>query len=121
MFLEILAALLHFHQHDGFPDVIGERRAAAVLVGFADAKFGRAPHVETTGLAKGLKEPVEEDFRLAFFVARDVLLAPRGEFGEFVPARHGLVLPQGRRGINPELQSAGGVSFFIRVHLCLSC
>jgi hypothetical protein len=38
MFLEILAALFHFDEHDGFRDVIGESRAAALLVRFADAK-----------------------------------------------------------------------------------
>ena len=61
MFLEILPALFHFHEHDGFPDIIGEGRAAAVLVGFADAEFGRAARVETTGLAEGLKKAVEEE------------------------------------------------------------
>ena len=37
------------------------------------------PRVETTGLAEGLGEPVKEDFRLALFIAGDVLGAPRGE------------------------------------------
>jgi hypothetical protein len=38
--------------------------------------------IETTGLTEGLKETVEEDLRLALFVARDVLLAPGGKFSE---------------------------------------
>jgi len=49
--LQILAALFHFHQHDGFPDVIGKDGAAAIFAGFADAEFGMAAHVETAGLA----------------------------------------------------------------------
>ena len=90
---------------NGFPDVIGEGRAAAVFAvfaGFAGAKLGRAAHVEAAGLTKGLKEAVEEDLRLALFVARDVRLAPRGEFREFVPARHGGGLHEDRRGSNAE-------------------
>ena len=80
MFLQIRAALFHFNQHDGFPDVIRKRGATAVLVGFADAELRRAPDIKTAGLAKGLKEPVEKDFVLTFFIARDVLLTPRDEF-----------------------------------------
>jgi hypothetical protein len=44
--LQILAALFHFNQHDGFPNVIGERGAATVLVGFTDAEFGFAANVQ---------------------------------------------------------------------------
>jgi hypothetical protein len=78
--LQILAALFHFDQHDGLPNVIGERRAAAVFVGFADAKFGFAAHVKRAGLAKGLEETIQEDLCLTFFVAGDVFLTPRDEF-----------------------------------------
>ena len=65
--------------------------------------------IAAAGLTEGLKEPVEEDLRLAFFVAGDVLLTPRGEFGEFFPARHGGVLHQRRRNGNSELFSEGTV------------
>jgi len=88
MLLEVLPALFHFDEHDGFPDIIGEGRAPAVFVGFADAEFGRAARVETAGLAEGLKEPVEKDLRLPLFVARDVFLTPGGECSEFIGIRH---------------------------------
>jgi hypothetical protein len=45
--------------------------------------------VETAGLTEGLKEAVEEDLRVALFVAGYVLLAPSGKFSEFVGIRHG--------------------------------
>ncbi len=94
MFLEILAALFHFDEHDGFPDVIGEGRPTAVFVGFADAEFRRATYIKRTALAEGLEEAVEEDLRLALFIAGDVIRAPCGEFEESFPARHGGVLQQ---------------------------
>lgn len=94
VFLEVLAALFHFDEHDGFPNIIGEGGAAAVLVGFAEAEFGGAADVQTTGLAKGLKEAIQKDLGLAFFVAGDVFPAPRGKFSEFFPARHGEVLQE---------------------------
>jgi len=98
MALEVFAALFHFDEHDGFPDVIRKGNAAAILIGFADAELGLPAYVERAGLAKGLKEPVEEDLRLTLLVAGDVFGASRGEFGEFFPARHGGVLPEsGRR------------------------
>ena len=80
MLLQIHAALFHFDEDDGFPDVIGEGGAAAVFVGFADAEFGGA-----TGRLKVGELRVEG---LAFFVAGDVLLAPGDEFGEFFPVGH---------------------------------
>src|SRR5208283_2983650 len=99
VFLEGLAALLHFDEHDGFPDVIGEGGAAAVLAGFAEAELGEAADVQTAGLAKGLKETIQKDLGLAFFVAGDVFPAPRGKFSEFFPARHEEVLAEnGARG-----------------------
>ncbi len=60
------AALFHFDDLDGFPDVISERRAAAVFIGFADAEFRLSANIERTGLTEGLKETVEEDLRLTF-------------------------------------------------------
>ena len=78
--LQVRAALFHFDEHDGFPNVIGERRAAAVFVGLADAEFGMPAHVERTGLTEGLKEAIQEDLRLTFFVARDVSLTPGNKF-----------------------------------------
>jgi hypothetical protein len=78
----------------GFPDVISEGGATAVLVGFAEAEFGGAADIQTTGLAKGLKETIQKYLGLAFFVAGDVLPAPGGKFSEFFPARHGEVLPE---------------------------
>ena len=62
--------------------------AAAVFVGFADAELGGAADIEAAGLAEALKEAVEEDLGLAFFVAGDVLLAPGDEFGKFFPVGH---------------------------------
>ena len=60
--------------------------------------------IAAAGLTEGLKEPVEEDLRVAFFVAGDVLLTPRGEFGEFFPVRHGGVLQEACRVSNPKLR-----------------
>jgi len=94
MALEVFAALFHFDEHDGFPDVIRKGNAAAILIGFADAELGLPAYVERAGLAKGLKEPVEEDLRLTLLVAGDVFGASRGEFGEFFPARHGGALAE---------------------------
>jgi hypothetical protein len=94
VFLQVLAALFHFDEHDGFPNIIGEGGAAAVLVGFAEAEFGGAADIQTAGLAKGLEETIQKDLGLAFFVTGDVFLAPRREFSEFFPARHGEVLPE---------------------------
>lgn len=100
MLLQIRAALLHFDEHDGFPDVIGEGGAAAVLVGFADAELGRTADVKTAGLTKRLEEAVEEDLRLAFFVARDVLRAPGGELAQSVGIRHGRFLAELARRVS---------------------
>jgi len=61
------------------------------------SQSGRAAHVKTAGLTEGLEEAIQEDLRLTFFVAGDVFLTPRGEFGEFFPARHGRVLPENRQ------------------------
>ena len=80
MLLQIRATPFHFDKHDGFPNVIGERRAAAVFVGFTNPEFSSATDIETSLLTEGLKKTVEEDLRLTFFVARDVLLTPRNEF-----------------------------------------
>jgi hypothetical protein len=44
--------------------------------------------------------------RLTLFITGDVLVTPRGEFGEFFPARHGEVLPEARRVSNAELSKA---------------
>jgi hypothetical protein len=40
-------------------------------------------------LAEGLAAPVEEDLRLALFIAGDVVSAPLDEFKESFPAQHG--------------------------------
>ena len=88
MLLQIHAALFHFDEDDGFPNVIGESGAAAVVFGFPDAEFGGTANIEATGLAEALEKAIEEDLGLAFFVAGDVLLAPGDEFGEFFPVGH---------------------------------
>jgi hypothetical protein len=100
MLLQIHATLFPFDEDDGVPDVVGKGGAAAVFVGFADAKLGGAADVETAGLAETLKEAVEKDLGLALFVAGDVLKAPGSEFGEFFPVGHG----QGRETQKQELQ-----------------
>ena len=87
------AALLDLHEDDGVPDEIGERRAAAVLVRFADAEFRMPAYVERARLTEGLEEAVEEDLGLTFFNARDVFPAPFGKISKFFPLRHaGVVL-----------------------------
>lgn len=86
------AALLYLEEHDGFPDEIGERGAATVISGLADAELGLPVHVERAGLAEGLEEAVQVKLRYALFIAGEVLFRPRGEFSEFVPARLGGVL-----------------------------
>ena len=58
-------------------------------------------------LATGPAQPVEKNLRLTFFIAGDVALAPPGEFGEFIPARHGGVLPEGLASRNAALCKAG--------------
>ena len=63
-----------------------------------------ATDVERAGLTEGLKKTVEEDLRLSFFVASNVLLTPRGKFGEFFPVRHGGVLQEACRVSNPKLR-----------------
>jgi MFS transporter, ACS family, tartrate transporter len=42
-------------------------------------------------LTERLQGTIKEDLRLAFFVADDVLVTPRDEFGELFPPRHGAV------------------------------
>jgi hypothetical protein len=79
MLLQVRAAVFHFDEHDGFPDVIGERRAAAVFISFADAEFRLPANVERAWLAEGLEKAVEEDLRLALFVAGDVFPTPCDE------------------------------------------
>jgi len=63
-----------------------------------------ATDVERAGLTEGLKKTVEEDLRVTLFVAGDMLLTPRGEFGEFFPVRHGWVLQEACRVSNPKLR-----------------
>jgi MYXO-CTERM domain-containing protein len=63
-----------------------------------------ATDIERAGLTEGLKKTVEEDLRLSFFVASNVLLTPHGEFGEFFPVRHGGVLQEACRVSNPKLR-----------------
>jgi hypothetical protein len=55
-------------------------------------------------MAKRNKKAVEEDLRLTFLVAGDVLPTPRGEFREFFPARHGCLVPEQPAVSNPELR-----------------
>ena len=80
------------------PWVLLEFRADDVLGGFGQAAFGVVAYVERDGLTEGLEEPVQEDLRLALFVAGDVFVAPSDEFGEFVPARHGRPATDSRQG-----------------------
>ena len=95
MFLKIFAALFHFDEHDRFPDVIGERSAAAILGRFQNAKFRRAADVKRAVETEGLKQPVEKDLHLAFFVAGDVFLIPAYKRGKLFGVRHGEVLREG--------------------------
>src|SRR5204862_6377081 len=76
---QIRAALLHLDRHDRLPNVFGERRAAAIFGGFADAHLGSAADVEGAFLAERLEETVEEDLRPALLVAGDVGGGPGGE------------------------------------------
>lgn len=64
-------------------------RRSSALRAFVDAEFRLPADVERAGLAEGLEEAIKDDLHLALFITGDVLLTPRGEFGEFVPARHG--------------------------------
>jgi len=47
------------------------------------------------GFAEALEKAVEEDSRLTFFVAGDVLVAPRNEFSEFFRVRYGVGICKG--------------------------
>jgi hypothetical protein len=76
---EVGAALLHLDDDDRLPDVIGERGAAAVFAGFADAQLGGAPDFERSLLAEGAEEAVEKYLGFALFIAFDVLRGPIDE------------------------------------------
>lgn len=102
--LERLAALFHLDEHDGFPDEVGERGAAAVLAGLADAELRRAADIERAGLAEGLEEAVEEDLGLAFFVAGDVLAAPVDELGEFRGVSHAMSFTRETGAVSSEAE-----------------
>src|SRR5690348_13452422 len=65
MLRQVRAALLHFDEDDGLPDVVGEAGAAAVFGGLTDAHLGGAAEVERALLAEGAEEAVEEDLALA--------------------------------------------------------
>jgi hypothetical protein len=92
--LQVRAAPFHLDQYDRFPDQIGEGDAA--LVGLGHAHFEGGPGgSEAIGPAEGLEQMIQEDLRLALFVAGEVLLAPADELGEFLGARHGAGLPKG--------------------------
>ena len=52
MFLEVLAALFHFDQHDGFPDQIGEGGAATVIF---DPLFENGPGLLGSAVTEGLE------------------------------------------------------------------
>src|SRR5262249_26219336 len=56
MSLEILTALLHFDEYNGFPNVVGKGRATAVFIGFADAEFRFAAYIQGARLAESLKQ-----------------------------------------------------------------
>ena len=104
MFLQRLAALIHFHQDDGLPDQVGEGGAAAPA--FGNALFQRRAGFPHPTLLEGLEQAVEEDLRFALFIALDVLLAPLDEGLEQFSAIHvgiltkppGFVTPRGRVG-----------------------
>jgi len=79
-------------------------------VGFPDAEFRRAADVETAWLTKGLKETVEEDLRLTLFVTVDGLLAPGGEFSEFVRTWHASFVAECGRGVSKDCAPAWLIS-----------
>ena len=69
------AAILQLHEHDRFPDEIGEGGAA--LIGLGHAHFERGDgRLQAVGPAEGLEEGVEEGLGLALFIAGEVLVAP---------------------------------------------
>ena len=88
MLLQVCPALLHFNQHDWFPDVICEGDAATVFLGLANPELCNPANIEATGLAHRLKEPVEEDLGLTLFVTRNVGGAPLDKGLKFFRARH---------------------------------
>jgi hypothetical protein len=94
MLLERLATLLHLDERNRFPNQIGERGAAAVFLVLADAEFRLPAGVQNAGMAKGMEKPVEEDLRLAFFIAGDVLLGPVDEVGEFGAVGHAVFVAE---------------------------
>jgi len=67
-------------------------------------RLGCPAGIKTTGLGEGLKDVVQEDLRLALFVADDVFLIPPHEPGEFFPARQGRVLHKPRRHASSEFE-----------------
>ena len=60
----------------------------------------------TVGLFGRQARMIEKNLSITLFIAGDVFGAPRDKFGEFVPIRHGGVLPE---------RKAGGNSGFRRV------
>ena len=81
MLLEIFAALFHFDEHDGFPYQIGEGSAGPVSLRHAASPRSAARFLDAA-LAERLKEAVEEDLRLTFFVAGNMLGRPVDKLGE---------------------------------------
>ena len=73
---EIDATLFHFDEDDGFPDQIGKGGAAAV---FFDPVLAGGSGFFEAGMTEGTKQVVEENLRLAFFVAGNVGSTPVDE------------------------------------------
>ncbi len=92
---QVLAAALHFDQHDRLPNQVGEGGAAGV--GLLDALLANGPGLLDPLEAERLEKAVQEDLGLALLVADDVLVDPNDELGEllfagFVHARKPLVV-----------------------------
>ncbi len=81
---EVGTAFFHFDQDNGFIDEIGQGGAAVVLL--FDAHFERRARFPDAFEIEGLKEAVEEDLGLAFFVSGDVSAHPGDKFGEMLLA-----------------------------------
>ena len=87
---EINATLFHFDEDDGFPDQIGKGGAAAV---FFDAVLAGGSRFFEAGMTEGAKQVIEENLRLAFFVAGNVGGTPVDEGFQLDFARvHGWAL-----------------------------
>jgi hypothetical protein len=84
MLVELLAALLHLHQHARFPDKVRKRRSASAPR--LDALLKDRARLEHALMPKCLEEPIQENLCLSLLIAVDVRRPPRDELLHALPS-----------------------------------